>query len=389
MGSAKQPFATFPGEVTITSKDSNNPAKFTSMTLSGVQNLTIDNVIFDYTYASTDLVWIAPFALGNGTGQLKNITIRNSGFDGDEASGTGNAAEDGFGFAKGLAVDGRSSTGARATGIVIENNTFHRWHRAALFGSVDGLTVRNNEVYDVRSDGFDFAAVQNTVIEGNYMHDFRQSATSLDHMDMIQFWTNGTTWPNVNITIRGNWLMAQDGDWTQSIFMRNEEVDNGRAGSEMFYRNVLIENNVIHNAHLHGITLGEVDGVVVQNNTLLNNIDAGNPTAPLSSVHIPNISMKATSLNVNVTKNVIAGGKPKTQPAGFSDNLYVQQSYPTQAHYYNAYFANALAQGAVRKADLTVLPGSLVDTGNYGSPLLKPASDFVYISSTAGAGLNS
>ena len=88
---------------------------------------------------------------------------------------------------------------------------------------------------------------------------------------MIQFWTSGTTSPSTNITIRGNILNSGAGDWTRSIFMRNEMVDLGLAGDEMFYQNILIENNVIYNAHAHGITVGETDGLTIRNNTILYN----------------------------------------------------------------------------------------------------------------------
>ena len=92
---------------------------------------------------------------------------------------------------------------------------------------------------------------------------------------MIQFWTNGTTSPSTNITISENFLDSGNGEWTQSIFMRNEAVDSQGAGTEMFYQNVLIENNVIYNAHTHGITVGEADGLIIRNNTILQNYDLG------------------------------------------------------------------------------------------------------------------
>jgi parallel beta-helix repeat protein len=272
-----------------------------------------------------------------------------------------------------------------AENIILENNVFRKWLRGAVFGDTDGLVLRNNEFVDMRSDGIDFSGVSNVTIEGNYIHGFRQSSGSGDHMDMIQFWTTGVVRPNTNITIRNNWLMAEDGHWAQSIFMRNELVDTGAAGKEMYYRNVTIENNVIHNAHLHGITLGETDGVVIRNNTLLHNTAAGNE----GTVNVPRISVAANATNVSVTKNIIPSPRATTEPAGFSDNLYVQQSDPTQPHYYNEYYLNALAQAQVRKHDVTVIPGSLVDRSNYGSALLKPASDFVYFTDRAGTGFNS
>ena len=44
--------------------------------------------------------------------------------------------------------------------------------------------------------------------------------------------------------------------------MRNEMVDQGKAGLEMYYQNITIENNVIYNAQTHGITVGETTGLI-------------------------------------------------------------------------------------------------------------------------------
>lgn len=68
--------------------------------------------------------------------------------------------------------------------------------------------------------------------------------------------------PSVNIVIPGNILNSGAGVWNQSIFMRNEKVDTQDPGPEMFYRDIVIEENVILNAHQHGITVGETDGLI-------------------------------------------------------------------------------------------------------------------------------
>ena len=119
-----------------------------------------------------------------------------------------------------------------ATNITIANNEFFNWYRAAVFSNVDDLNVTNNDVHSIRSDGFDFIEVNDVLIQGNYIHDFVANLESGDHADMIQFWTSGTDSPSTNIVIRGNVLDSGAGDWTQSIFMRNEVVRSrpGRKG---------------------------------------------------------------------------------------------------------------------------------------------------------------
>ena len=54
---------------------------------------------------------------------------------------------------------------SEAANITVTNNQFFNWARAGVFGSVNGLTVSGNEIFGVRSDGFDFAHVNNVLIE--------------------------------------------------------------------------------------------------------------------------------------------------------------------------------------------------------------------------------
>jgi Ca2+-binding RTX toxin-like protein len=353
---ARDSFAKFSEQVTIKSADPSNPATFSSMSLRGVENLSFEGIKFDYQFEVGDPSYERPFDIGSSS----NIRITDCEFAGDLAEGT-DPVSDGFGTGIGLNVTSSSD-------IVIEANVFHDWLRGAIFSDVNNLTVQGNEVFEIRSDGFDFANVDNVLIEGNYMHDFRGSEGSGDHLDMIQFWTNGTTSPSTNIVIRGNILDSGDGSWTQSIFMRNDQVDQGFAGSEMFYQNVLIEDNLIYNAHSHGITVGETNGLTIQNNTILHNEDSGSGEL----VYVPTISVSAASLNVSVTDNIVP--RWALQPSGdwtVSGNLVVQATDPNGDNYVGNLFVNALAGGDATVADLMALPGSVIDDLGIGAAMTR------------------
>ena len=155
--------AIYHSPVTITSADPDDRASFSGMDLREVKNLTFDNVEFDSDYTGGS-VWVSPFSVKNSEG----ITIRNSLFEGELASGTGDATTDGFATGKGLTVGGSS-------GIVIENNEFNTWHRGMTVGGSQDVTVSGNDVHSIRSDGLNFAHVQNIVIENNNIHDFLTS----------------------------------------------------------------------------------------------------------------------------------------------------------------------------------------------------------------------
>lgn len=353
-----QPWAQFSGEVTIKSADAAHPATFSSVGLTGVSNLTFDGVKFDYTAAAGALDYIRPFNI-NGS---SNITIENSTFDGDLAHGTGTPI-DGYGTGWGLFVSNSSH-------VTVDNNDFFNWVRAALFSGVDNLTVEGNNVHDNRMDGLTFAQVSHVLIENNFIHDFRTDPANGDHPDMIQFWTAGTTRPSTDITIQGNFLDSGSGAWTQSIFMRNELVDQGKAGLEMYYQNVTIENNVIYNAHTHGITVGETVGLTIQNNTILQN-----PASALTDnpgLYIPTIHVRDASQDVLIAHNVLpqAHNPQLTMPSKqrtVTGNLFVQSHDSHGANYVRNLFVNPFAGASATLHDLKAVPGGIIDQMNVGS----------------------
>jgi len=346
---------TYDAPVTITSADPGAPASISSMWLDGAENLTFDNVVFDYTYASTDEVWSAPFRIHNGA----DITIENSVFDGDVASNR-NDIDDGYGFAKGLEVTGTQ-------GMTLTDNEFFDWHRGTVMNTSQDILIHGNEMYDIRSDGMDFAAVQGVVIEDNYLHDFKDAPGSPDHEDMIQFWTTGTDTPTTDVTIRNNVLDIGEGSTTQSIFMRNEVVDQGLAGTEMYYQNIVIEENVIRNGHTHGITVGETDGLRIQNNTILA-IDPEHEQ--FHSVPAINLS---PSENVTVTHNVVGRISGYDNEPGYVvvSNAFVQNTDPDMPGYYDQLFIESTLYEDGGVGSYVVVPGSMIDNLDAGASRLQ------------------
>lgn len=351
---------TFPSNVTIASADRDNPASFSGMVLSQVSNLTLDGVVFDYDYAAGDKVYERHFNVLDS----QNVTIRNSLFDGDVASGTGTAA-DGYGFGTALMVQGSSK-------VVIENNEFQDFQRAMCFLQSSDLVVSSNDVHSIRSDGMNFVAVTGVQITDNYLHDFNSSAGLGDHADMIQFWTNGTTTPSTDIVIRGNLLDIGNGSYTQSIFMRNEEVDLGRAGTEMYYQNVLIEENAIINAHSHGITVGQAAGVTIRQNSVLH-ADGIKADGLDSGVEIPQISVAGASTGVTITGNLTSDILGHSGQAGWvvNNNLLVQDQNPAAARYYGDLFISSTLDASDGQHGFLAKIGGVIDARDLGATLTR------------------
>jgi hypothetical protein len=238
-----------------------------------------------------------------------DIAFRHVTFDGDIATGVD---EESNGKPTGSGIFVTSSTN-----VNIEDSTFFTWYRGGYFQNVDGLTLSGNEFYGMRCDGIDLTAVQGVVIENNYFHDFISNGNASgtrDHRDFIQFWSTGADRPSTDVMIRNNLLDIGAGDWTQSIFIRKEMVDGGSTGEEMFYRDFLIEGNVIRNSHSHGITVGETIGLTIQDNTLLRG------TGPDGQNYgAPRINVSATSQDVAITGNVLAN-EPLSQEGWIVEN---------------------------------------------------------------------
>ena len=350
----------FPDTVTIASANPEDPAIFSDARILHVSNLTLDGVVFDYTYTPGDLPWSYPFEVRNSN----NITIRNSTFDGDIAQGLSDDL-DGFGYGTGLYI-------RDTTGFSLESSQLSGFEVGLTVYESAQITMIGNDIHSMRKDGMNLAAVQDVLIEDNHIHDFLGRPGWEDHRDMIQFWTNGTDSPNTNIVIRGNHLDISDGSYTQSIFMRNEEVDNGRAGEEMFYQNVLIEENVILNAHLHGITVGETDGLTIRNNTVIRNARSEGPGGS-PELWTPRITLVPASRNVAIRSNVTSALVGQGRQSGWDihDNLLVQDRNPRLTHYYGDVFAPTALEDPTRIEPFIALPGGPLDGTGIGASRLR------------------
>ena len=340
--------------------DQGGPAVMTGMRLSSVENLVLENLTFDYTYAPGDPGHLRPFQINDSQG----ITIRHSVFDGDVARGV-SAESDGFGTAFGLSLRGSAR-------ITLDDSEIRGFFRGLMVSESSDILVRGNDLHDIRMDGMNFAQVEHVRIEDNHIHDFARSLTSGDHADMIQFWTNGTTAPSRDIVITGNVLNSGAGWYTQSIFMRNDQVDRGLAGPEMFYRDVLITQNVIINAHLHGIAIGETDGLTISNNTVIRNARSEGADDNVALWN-PRISVAETSRRVQILRNVVSriAGYDNQDDWVVADNMFVQDQGRLEAGlFYDLAFVDARSGDPQNLGSFSYLPGGALDGAGVGAERL-------------------
>lgn len=352
--------------VTVRSADPTDPARISELKLHEMTYLVLDGLVFDYRYSVGDKSNIRPFQIVTTRG----LTIRNSLFDGDNAPGDSPgeaAAPTGFG------IGVRSSAEIR-----LEGNEIRDFYRGLVVSDTVDMAVVRNDIHSMRMDGMNFAQVERVLIEENLVRDFTRALDSDDHADMIQFWTKQTERPNRDITIRNNVLNSGLGGYTQSIFMRNEEVDTGRAGAEMYYRNITIEGNVIINAHMHGIMVGETDGLIIRNNSVLHNARSDGKKQNMN-LWTPQVRVVGTARNVRIENNVLhkIGGHEGQSDWTVRNNVEVQDRFANQANHYNALFMAAITGDPRDIGSFRYLRGGALAGSGLGAALLDNASTAV------------
>jgi hypothetical protein len=332
----------FTSDVTIVSADPSDPAVITRLELDNSSHLVLDGLVFSGGKSKvTDSSY---------------ITVRNSVF-------AGTLDADGYGTGKGLQFAGSDH-------IVVEQNEFYHWKKAMGIGSSSDVQVLRNKVHSCNNDAFNFNALNRLLVEGNWIHDFN-TAPGVGHNDMIQTWNPDPENPIKDVTIRGNFLDAGTGDKTHAILMRNGKAEKDPTNLDVYYRNVLIEDNVIYTAHSNGINIGETIGLTIRNNTLLRDRHVDS-----DKHHAPKIKLARNSQDVVVVRNIAHKVDWANLPRKWviNDNLGVQDNTPYRANYYGNLFVNALARGA-NLNDLRAVPGGLIESLGAGAEMTRTGAD--------------
>ncbi len=344
--------ALYASNVTIKSADPSAMASFSEVYVNQTSNVTFDTIEFDYTYSSGQRESASKFRIDNST----NINIVNSVFDGDFASGTGTSA-DGTGFGKGLVVEGSAN-------VTIANSEFHSWWKALNVGTSSDVDLIGNNIHTIRSDGINLGRVDGVLIENNYIHDFGGAAGSHDHRDMIQIKRSSGDGSS-DIIIRNNVLDMGAGDYTQGIWAGGDNAN--YSDPTDWHQDIVIEGNIIYNAHTNGIALHMTDGLTISNNTLI-----AVPRAVTGGVTIPKITVGSSSTNVIIDQNVTSGiaGHQGQSDWTVLDNAFVQNTNPSGPGYYDTQFVYHATSATDGYNQFSVVPGSTVDVLGAGSDLV-------------------
>jgi len=257
-------------QLTITSANAGAPAVIRSMTLKNSSNIDVKNVDLQSSGGT-------PFMIESS----RNVTIDNVDIDGRPG---------GYGTGIGLRVKGSHD-------VELINSEVSHFGNGLSFSGNSNIRISNNDFRSMSVDAMQLGGISGGVIEGN---DFRQmhSPDATRHKDMIQFVTGNGNVPSSNITIRNN--VIDNGEVSHAIFFGNAMAKAGDLSA--FYRNILVEDNYIRSAHVHGVTVEHGSGVRILDNTLVANGDEGNRR----DINIPLINVSKSSVSVTIQGNTVA-----------------------------------------------------------------------------------
>ncbi len=222
-----------------------------------------------------------------------NITIRNGDMEG-VASGTG---------------QGRGIWVGDSSDFKLRFMTIHGFETAIFAVGVDKLTIRDNTIRNIATDGIIAGGIGNGVISDNSIT--LNAPKGRKHSDGIQFWNNKPNDPSHDLKIEGNEIRTQNND-SHGIYMANA-VANGGGGPSSFFQNVTIHGNRVISGDGFGITWGQTNHLDIDENIVIrDNQLAGKGT--------PSIRVVWQSSDVGITHNVVEKASMPTNSAWFDVN---------------------------------------------------------------------
>ncbi|WP_439547360.1 right-handed parallel beta-helix repeat-containing protein [Sandarakinorhabdus sp.] len=256
---------------------------------------------------------------------------------------------------KGLAL-------TQAQGIVLANSQVRHVRLLAALQDSRGVVLVNNDFQDAR-DGVLVSNVQGLLIRNNLFQGWLPRYDLKEHPDMIQFWTRHRPHGSARVEISNNLMDAGENRAVQGIFARAEDMEYNKA-PQGFHRDWVIRNNIYFGSSKHGISLSDVQGVLVENNSVLASPHAFVGRQPISPDGRSGTGYKPFILLLRTTKGEVRGNiapfiaTAKTATVLTDNNLIFQPAKPADAVNPKGSFAAPIGAGKHDVKDFLIVAGS-------------------------------
>ena len=311
--------------LTIASANPDRPAVFNSLNVIASSGIHFVGVDVDYTatastYAFSSVVDILRSKDISFVGGRVNATSATNGVpdDANELDATGNVI--------GLQT-GRGFTIEDSSGVTVQRTEIRHVAKGVVMSDSDHVTLRGNEISDVRTSPIVGGGLSYIVIDGNHL----SNATpwgwgGKDHADFIHLWTSrDSTEPSVGIEIINNTIDQDDG---VAILGINIEDNSG-----LGFDGIRIADNLILLGNSQGVRLEHVFNAVVKGNVLA---AAGDKA--------PGILVTHGSYDVEVTGNLAGFVSTAFDGTGdLHDNVIIQDDDRSAGQYYDPSILTHLA----------------------------------------------
>jgi hypothetical protein len=278
----------FTSPVTITSADTNKPAKIAFLGVANSSGLTFSNL--EITGSADNYA------------QARISNSQNLNFVHVTVHGDMTAAP--YTQLNGFYILGCST-------VNISHSDFEAVNSGIVVARTSGLSITDSAFHNLSKGGVELAQTNNVTITGNNFSDFHTMSNG--HGDAVQFLTYGTTSASSNINISDNLIDRGSGVPLQGIFMRDE-------AKNMPFNNVTIDNNTIIGGEWNAIALTHATGKVqIEGNAIGSwagaNVVAGGSTTFMSWIDLGDLSGAALTETGNNAQAYINGGV-RTSPTG-------------------------------------------------------------------------
>ncbi len=275
-------------------------------------------------------------------------------------------------------LDARANGGVRfqnCEDVTVKNSSFSNLNFGIVVRETVDMLIQNNRLTKLQADGIQLSGIQDVEIDSNYLGDFLGSENAVNHMDMIQIFSAGSSIRTKNISISNNVLDSGNGVGTQTIFLGNEKYNASNSQQDM-YQNISISNNLIHNSHAHGITVGETNGVQIRNNTLFKNPSSLMIDDPLGhEVEAPRIRISEASKDVIIEKNIVEIIEAPEESI-YDKNVKHNSDLWWSAEYQGKLFIDPLSHGSNILRRLEIKPDSYAkNLGSGAEPKIEEEVD--------------